>query len=1421
MESGSSPANSRVTIECLDPDNLFQIFETLLKDNLPLRNLYWKSPNRPLRSIDSLHVALTKAEDGRSENGGAARRHQIPGLRETPYVKIYLLRCDDKESYKESARKKVREWLKANSSSSEGKRKATGSEGYDASEWLVVHIVLPNTPAALQPRTSKHDSVGPADSTDSVSTTGKSKWPGKGSSTLYEKLRADFNSSSKNTIDHIAQIRTGQKETGPGSEHAEQWIDLVDKLKSAVLSSFDKRVEQYEEDIREKDSQRNLPGWNFCTFFVLKEGLAKGFESGGLLDDALAGYDELEHGLDTIIREQAATDGDAYSGTFLPFSWDVKAKAAGALASLETSIELPLDAIVQQALNGFQDFDRSQWPLDSSNKPYRDLILSNKISIFDFRVYICSRQLEVLLQKAKISRREKTTNKRDSQNADDLLILSEVCKRAAEFINLGARTLRADVLAGLQGEKVESEARLVSTVDDVVNSWMFCAALQILKQTRFSAEAESSDKVESRMATANGSLKEPVQKQIPSSTPEAATEVMFLAPAESSEGPRQSSDFFNSKEQLHQTQDSNKITLRTGLEELTTQRAELYLMCRKVLERVVKNSHWVDFGAAPMTNGDSAVPQEIDTDPTQVSRNRSALEPKVLEYAAQSKSFCFQLYETLTDLAFKQYSGARKLHFAQRLLTDVAMLNYHNGDIVSAVAFFEQVVAFYGAALWTTLQERILEEYADCLFQLDRKEQYLRARLELFNQYVARSSKQTTATAQNQLQHIIDYASQHNQGVETNMDNLFELVSIDPRIHPIPVSDGFKLFISIRCKLKMEITVTNLELLLLSSDDSLSPELRLQTFANDLVIGFAESNIALFCNGSVTGLYKFHALSFDIGHIHFRLNNEDLSRRSFLNRAIQVYPALGSMQIDASPAAQLYLSQSRSLVVKLRSGYRDISSAHLFLKSATAGLRLNVHQATALSPGAPELPVRNTDAGRHYLFVDSLPSRGTLSLAIPYSLESLETYSLCVKVELQYNTEAGAFCYYDTITINTILPISVNVQDIFKLRTLASRFTISPATLVPLRITSCSATSTQVYKATSALPATNNLDWDVFAKQAASIIFKLSRNSSFPTTDPDANKLALVVETTLIDDIILRVLQAEFTTAVLTGPLAYLARLLTPHLLSTYKANWTEQDLEVMALTREVTVWPYSELYWEPLIGGLSKTSQGMVREWLQAWHIQNLTIPFPASESSLMHELKRTISIPVEVPQPRFVVAVNIRIPQLDHNVAILGLSIMADLVIEWTTRWAAPPKSPEEKFELTYEVLAQGETWLVAGRKRSTISLPRISSETSTVTTEVANGETETRKIFPILLLPQRIGTHLLPAVQITVRALHKPSQQGQIPQDETVHIALDHMSAAKTVKVVSGLRETVVGIDIGGQEQNELAGLEGPRTWVVGGR
>lgn len=63
----------------------------------------------------------------------------------------------------------------------------------------------------------------------------------------------------------------------PGSQadenvtgYATIWRDFLAKTKESIVLSFDGNFTSYEEDVRKVDAQRQMPGWNFCTFFIQK-----------------------------------------------------------------------------------------------------------------------------------------------------------------------------------------------------------------------------------------------------------------------------------------------------------------------------------------------------------------------------------------------------------------------------------------------------------------------------------------------------------------------------------------------------------------------------------------------------------------------------------------------------------------------------------------------------------------------------------------------------------------------------------------------------------------------------------------------------------------------------------------------------------------------------------------------------------------------------------------------------------------------------------------------------------------------------------------------------------------------------------------------------------------------------------------------
>ncbi|KAF8229518.1 hypothetical protein L208DRAFT_1439127 [Tricholoma matsutake] len=340
----------------------WQQVQTALAAQLPLHNIHWKSASRrSIRTIQELEVGLVSLETVRDEYS------QIPTtLLEKPLLNIYVVVCPntDVDGYRTTVKKQIKDW-----------HSAVTTRKYQ--EWLILHII-------------KSDAQAPS-----------GKFFQKNS--VFEKIRADFNVEKR---ERCAQVAWSSETDNPAV-----WAEVMNKIKDGILSAFDAAISQREDELKRSEGQRHMPGWNFCTFFILKESLAISFEGVHLFEDAYAQYDELEGLFHEVLKEKN-------------LSW------FGPLIN---------------RVNG----DDSAPLLSSSKKPYRDLILANSISVFDFRTYVLSRQCELLAQKGRIT---------------------DISRKVATFLCAFGRRLR----------EVET-----SLPPFFVESWIYSSALSVVEQCDF------------------------------------------------------------------------------------------------------------------------------------------------------------------------------------------------------------------------------------------------------------------------------------------------------------------------------------------------------------------------------------------------------------------------------------------------------------------------------------------------------------------------------------------------------------------------------------------------------------------------------------------------------------------------------------------------------------------------------------------------------------------------------------------------------------------------------------------------------------------------------------------------------------------------------------------------------------------------
>ncbi|GKT73076.1 TMEM1 family protein [Colletotrichum tofieldiae] len=1384
----------RFAVEYFDPHDVYKLVAPGLVPRLPLRNLHWQSHAGPLRSIDTLHVELTPAggepavstspavspslrrsvsasvkDDGfqtqsiggkgvssdatdapavATRQPGKERRHQIPGLRRTPYLKVLLVRCDDSDTYKSQTRAEIREWIKQNTPPSQSTRKLNTQENHDAFEFLIVHVVIPNTFAANQPRVS---GKGP-DATEKSRT---SRW-GSGSSTLLEKLRSDFNSSSKGAIDRVAQIRigindvpydvlprvvpatpTGYTESRQDAENA--WEDLIGKFKELILSSFDMRVSQYEEDIKEKDAQRVLPGWNFCTFFILKEGLARGFESVGLVEDALVGYDELSVGLDTVIQEQATSgDPQTHGGSLLSHTEDLVKRAEAAIAelgaedgSMEDEQPVDLQATEAQKTDKFDDI-----PISSTKKPYREMIVANNVSVYDFRCYIFARQISLLLRlgNAWSTREELLAKLREQQES----VLHGVAPRAPP----PKQTEETENLPGI-----------------------FPGA--------------------------------------PSSNGEDA------APP-------------------------NAHFLKPGLEELAARRAELYALSRNVLQGSGKKRGWqIGWTSAPVLgemDGNDFEDVNLEGDdekrPTpddsrSLCIGLAGIENGLLHAALGNREDFYRLYETLTDKALRHYTVANHTHAVKTSMADLAVLKYHLGEYGPAASFFYMTTPFFGESSWSLLELSMLVMYSRCLKELQRKDEFVRVGLKLLTKAAAAENeklqrkKTLSLGARSEVQYpeksaiagflddVLSVAKTLSNEVRVPLGHLFTQVEVvgSPEYHN--GKDCFSLTIKLRSLLMDDLSLEKTAIRLSRTTSGGAKEVWLHTSESN-ILKPGVNKLRLTSTTNVSGHYRIDRADLICNKVdlHWERDvSQTPSKTAHIFRLpdLELYRPAGGLSCRLTPARNIQLDKNNSVDLELSTGWNSIKSCELSVKPSTGGMRIISTEAEFLGPSFEyEKPL---EAGL-FRFGD-IDASSTMKMRFPYTIEQ-DVPNISVRVEMTYTTEDGTYHYSSVFSVPVALALGVNVQDVFKHKALFSRFSVSTASLSPLRLFQTELIDSEVFAAHSTVPANKSVM--VFPRQPASLLYKITRKASGTITPKTQRTLYLKLHYSVLLDEIIALVEKSLTEALQPSPISSFSGLLISRVVMEVQSSLSAYDLERAALLGEVPTSFISALLSRHIFQGLGiipgsgDDASTMLKQFLRDWQLAHPKLAIREIESA-----SRSILIPVDVPSIPVFHSVDIQLPppeeQLSGSTVAVNQLLSANLRLRWTRTWdtaVSDGKGIKRDYEFSYDVTGPGDTWLIGGRKRGNFRSLGVGKS------DAKFGESELH--VPVLIVPLREGR--LPYPNVEIREVKKEDN------DETAgHHEIDYQNIGETVRVVADLQRVTLSLDASGPSGGPLV-LESER-------
>ncbi|KAE9984706.1 hypothetical protein EG327_004917 [Venturia inaequalis] len=1447
METGSASI-SKVTVEYHDPSGVFPLISKQLQTRLPLRDLHWKSPTRPLRSIEFLHVDLVPSKEtnpgtpssrqgtpaaGQEENpfpsAPEARRHQIPGLRQTPYLKVYLLRCDDSESYKTTSRKLVREWLKNHTPPSQSSSSKSAQDNHDAFEWLILHVVVPNTAAASQPRSSGNTAkVEGSQSEKSGSSKGLL---GRSSNTILEKIKADFNVSSKSAPDRVSQIRVQPDElpqhilaskpaSSPvdyeegGSERAIAWHDLITKLKSLILSSFNLRVSQYEEDIRERNAQSALPGWNFCTFFMLKEGLARGFESVGLVDDALVGYDELSLGLDHAIQDHQNGVASSRSDSFLAFTEELK----------QLLEKIKDDKPIAPA------WETGAKVISPFRKAYPEMILTTNISVFDFQCYIFARQMTILLRMGILHSSELASLRQDTTSVtaprqlseaetDDLAPLSELCDRTSTFIASISRVMRDDLL---HAAKSLSTKPPISVIDNIVSSWAFAIADQILESTNSSSLLSVQDQTfqehpeKSRFLAEKGSR--PARR---SSLAHKKT-----AP----QNPVAILDRVGEKV-LSKPLSEHPVSQATDLETLAGHRADLFMLQRQILERLAASKTWL-IGLRKLrdqTSSKSGDMKEVDlSDMSETTENESSITPDPssndhpLQGVSQATIFSAltdvdrfrKVYEELTNYSLAHYLTATRKNAIERLIADLALVKFESGDYVAAATYLSRVAPVYSEHQWGMIESSLARVHAECLKKLNRRDDYIQMLLNLLARSVSREKSylelrqrkrplvnssgpwqdEDLMDTESSLDELVSYSEALPYDRYVAMERFFSDINVEPHVRHFEDRDGFSLQIKFRHVLHESLTVDKTVLRLKMADDGSTREISLENSdAVELKTGI--NSISVHTNVTILGRFTVEKITLKAKKISFEfepsstedkvsvltLPDENTHKSKLFKRMPRIlfYPKSNALDVRVGVSRDVHIDKRKHLEVECSTGQNQIDRAELHLRSATAGLRLHTADATMANGEAQLSKAKLTGV----VEFTNAPADTKLTIRIPYDLEDGQR-KIVIGVDVTYHTDKGKFEYLSNPVIPTELALDVNVHDLFKSSALFSRFRVRASKGMPLQILDVDLQGNDRFDV--GVPPCEITPMLVFPKQEATVMYKIKQKPAQRGRQPIAEEkpLILTLNYVCVHEAALLTIEQRFEEAISQTEFHHLSKVIL-HSLSAAMRKLNPEYYTQVALLNEIGTPDYDFVDWKSLLDHLPPSTSKGLEAWLRKWHEENgvLSISLPSSTKDSPTHLHQTITIAVPLPRLHILHNVSLSLPTSSTHMFSTGSLIPATVTISHTRQWDTPFSS--DPLEFTYDIDAPVDTWLIGGQRRTKF----VAKEDEVLT-------------WTIMLMPLKSGRLLLPSMD--VRLIDRTAANWTC---ET-----DYRGLAKTVIVIGDVSTTTVGLSDGsGGSEAILMGSE----------
>lgn len=395
-----------------------------------------------------------------------------------------------------------------------------------------------------------------------------------------------------------------------------------------------------------------------------------------------------------------------------------------------------------------------------------------------------------------------------------------------------------------------------AVIDNIVSSWAFAIADQILESTKSSSLSS-------------------VQEQISQDNPEKS---QFLG--EKGSRPARSSSLAHKKaapqnpvsildrvgeKVLSNSLSEQSMSQASDLETLAGSRADLFMLQRQILERLAASRTWLiglsklraetssksdDLKEVDLSDGSENTENESSstTDPSSNDSPLNGIFQATVSSALSAVDDFKALYEQLTNQSLAHYLTATRKNAIERLIADLALVKFESGDYVAAATYLSRVAPAYSERQWGMIESSLAKVHAECLKKLNRREDYVQMLLNLLGRSASREKsylelrqrKRPLANSSgpwvdedlmdtgSSLDELITYSETLPYDRPVAMERFFSDINVEPYIRHFDDRDGFSLRIKIRHLLHESLTVDKTVLRLRMADDGTTREISLE-----------------------------------------------------------------------------------------------------------------------------------------------------------------------------------------------------------------------------------------------------------------------------------------------------------------------------------------------------------------------------------------------------------------------------------------------------------------------------------------------------------------------------------------------------------------------------------------------------------------